>query len=157
MAWTRTTAALATAAATIVTLTGLAGPAHATYDPQPITLPWHPAGPVHASTQRSGVVYLGGILDGTGGIAAINASSGSLLWMVPADGDVRALTLSDDGSTLYAGGKFSTVGGATHRRLVALNVADHTVRSSPPPGSVTRPSTPSPTTTSSGWRSTATS
>ena len=127
MAWTRRIAACATAAATIMALTGLAGAAHAAYDPQPISLPWHPAGPVHASTQRGGVVYLGGKLDGTGGIAALDASSGSLLWMVPADGDVRALTLSDDGSTLFAGGKFLSVDGATHRNLVALNLADHTV------------------------------
>ena len=127
MRWTRRLALMATAATTIGTVLGFAAPANAAYNPQALTLPWTSAGPVHSSVASNGVVYLGGKLDGTGGIAAVVAGTGSLLWMVPTNNDVRALTLSPDGSTLYAGGKFSAVDGATHRHLVAMNVADHTV------------------------------
>jgi hypothetical protein len=104
-----------------------AAPANAAYSRQALTLPWNPAGPVHSSLASGSVVYLGGKLDGTGGIAAIDASSGNLLWLVPANNDVHSLTLSPDGTTLYAGGKFTTVAGTTHRHLVSINVADHTV------------------------------
>jgi hypothetical protein len=111
----------------VATVLGLAAPANAAYNTQAIALPWNPAGAVHASLAGNGVVYLGGKLDGTGGIAAVDPATGNLLWMVPANKDVRALALSADGSTLYAGGTFSTVDGATHRHLVAIDVASHTV------------------------------
>ena len=91
---------------------------------------WNPDGPVHALLDGGNVVYLGGKLDGTGGIAAVNASTGSLLWMLHASNDVRALALSPDGSTLYAGGSFTTVDGVAHRGVVAVNVANHTLVSS---------------------------
>jgi len=105
----------------------LAAPAHATYAVEPVSIGWHPTGAVHASVSGNGVVYLGGKLDGTGGIAAVNADTGNLLWMVPANNDVRALALSPDGSTLYAGGAFTTVNGATHKHVAALKVSDHSV------------------------------
>jgi hypothetical protein len=105
----------------------LAATANAAYSPEALALPWNPAGGVHASTTGNGVVYLGGKLDGTGGIAAVDATTGALLWLTPADNDVRALALSTDGTTLYAGGKFKTVDGVTHRHLVAINVADHSL------------------------------
>ena len=127
MRWTRASAHLATAAAAAATVLGLALPAQAAYQATPISLPWHPAGPVHASLAGNGVVYLGGKLDGTGGIAAVDATTGSLLWQVPTNGDVRALALSSNGSTLYAGGGFTTVNGVTHRHLVALSTATHTL------------------------------
>jgi hypothetical protein len=127
MRWTRRLACpIATATAVIAAL-GFAAPANASYAKAPLTLGWHPAGPVHSSLTLNGIVYLGGKLDGTGGIAAVDAASGDLLWMVPANNDVRALTLSPDGSRLYAGGQFSSVDGATHRHLVAIDLADHTV------------------------------
>jgi len=44
-----------------------------------------------------------------------------------ADGDVLALGLSADGGRLYAGGAFSTVGGAARRFLAALDAASGTV------------------------------
>jgi len=127
MRWTRRIATVAAAAASVATVVGFAAPANAAYAPQALTLPWHPAGVVHSSLASNGVLYLGGKLDGTGGIAAVNATTGALLWQVPANNDVHALALSPDGSTLYAGGKFSAVAGVTHRHLVAINVADHTV------------------------------
>ncbi|HEY2878213.1 PKD domain-containing protein [Nocardioides sp.] len=130
MRGTRTFALCATATATLVALLGFAGPAHAIYRAEPRPLAWNPDGPVHALLDGGNVVYLGGKLDGTGGIAAVNESTGALLWMLHASNDVRALALSPDGSTLYAGGRFTTVEGVTHRGVVAVNVANHTLVSS---------------------------
>jgi hypothetical protein len=127
MRWTRRFSYLTAVVASAVTVLGLAGPAEATYSPQPLTLGWHPLGPVHSSVSANGVVYVGGKLDGTGGIAAVAAGTGNLLWQIPANGDVRALTLSPDGSRLFAGGAFSTVNGVTKKHLVAINTADHTL------------------------------
>ena len=85
---------------------------------------------MHATLAGDHVVYLGGKLNGTGGIAAVSAATGGLLWMLPADKDVRALALSPDGATLYAGGSFTSVDGVTHRGVVAIDVAQHSVISS---------------------------
>jgi hypothetical protein len=125
MRWTRRLALLTAAAGTIATVLGFAAPAHANYSPAPVTLGWNPAGPVHSSVSRDGVVYVGGKLNGTGGIAAVDAATGNLLWLLPANNDVRALALSSDGDTLFAGGSFSTVDGLTHKHLVAIHVANH--------------------------------
>jgi hypothetical protein len=127
MRWTRRFAYLTAAAGTIVTVLGLAAPAQASYTEDPITLGWNPAGPVHSSVSGNGVVYVGGKLDGTGGIAALDADTGNLLWQIPANGDVRALTLSADGSRLYAGGGFNTVDAVTHKHLVVISTADHSI------------------------------
>ena len=119
------------AAATVTAvLIGLAGTAQAAYRVEPVSLAWHPAGPVHAMAARNGVVYLGGRLDGTGGVAAVSATNGRLLWMIRADNDVRALAVSPDGRRLYAGGSFTHVGGEAHRGVVAVGVARHRVISS---------------------------
>src|ERR1041385_1403933 len=110
--------AMVTTAATLVaTVLGFAAPAHAIYTEEPATLAWHPAGPVHSSVSRDGVVYLGGKLDGTGGIAAVDAATGNLMWLLPANKDVRALALSPDGSRLFAGGSFTAVNGQTRKHL----------------------------------------
>ena len=127
MRWTRRLACLTAVTSAIVTVLGFAAPAHASFTNDPVTLGWNPAGPVHSSVSQNGVVYVGGKLDGTGGIAAVDASTGNLLWQIPANGDVRALTLSPDGSRLYAGGGFSTVAGATHKHLVVIQTADHSI------------------------------
>jgi len=127
MRWLRSLGFLASGATSVATVLALAAPAQAAYSEQPISLPWHPAGPVHSSISRGGVVYLGGKLDGVGGIAAVDAGTGNLLWQVPANGDVRALALSGDGTRLYAGGSFTTVRGVTRQRLVALSVSNHNV------------------------------
>src|SRR3954471_21502320 len=126
MRWTRRVAFLTAVAGTIATVLGFAAPAHANYTENPVSLAWHPAGPVHSSAVGNGVVYVGGKLDGIGGIAAVDATTGDLLWMLPANNDVRALALSSDGSTLFAGGSFSTVAGQTHKHLAAIHVANHT-------------------------------
>jgi hypothetical protein len=127
MRWTRGFTYLAAAAAPVAGVIAFAAPAHAAYTVEPVALGWHPTGGVHASVSANGVVYLGGKLDGTGGIAAVNGDTGNLLWMVPANNDVRALALSPDGSTLYAGGAFTTVNGATPKHVAALKVSDHSV------------------------------
>jgi hypothetical protein len=119
-----------TAASTVAAVLAFAGPAHALYRAEPRPLAWNPDGPVHALLDGGNVVYLGGKLDGTGGIAAVSASTGALLWMLHASNDVRALALSPDGSTLYAGGSFTTVEGAAHRGVVAVDVAHHALVSS---------------------------
>jgi PQQ enzyme repeat len=127
MRLTRRHACLTAVTSVIVGVVGIAAPAHASYTNNPVTLGWHPAGPVHSSASQNGIVYVGGKLDGTGGIAAVDAATGNLLWQIAANGDVRALTLSPDGSRLYAGGGFSTVDGVTHKHLVVINTADHTI------------------------------
>jgi hypothetical protein len=127
MRWTRRFAYLTAAVSTIVTVLGFAAPAHASYTNEPISLGWNPLGAVHSSVSGNGVVYVGGKLDGTGGIAAVDAGTGNLLWQLPANGDVRALTLSADGTMLYAGGGFNTVDGASHKHLVVISTADHSI------------------------------
>jgi hypothetical protein len=125
MRWTRAWSC-ATAAVACAVL-GIVAPAQASYQPQPLTVGWHPTGPVHSSVSANGVVYVGGKLDGTGGIAAVDATTGDLLWQIPANGDVRALTLSRDRSRLYAGGGFTSVADQTRKHLVAIHTGDHTL------------------------------
>jgi hypothetical protein len=120
-------ALLSTVVGAVAIVVGFGTAAHASYTKEPATLGWHPAGPVHSSVSRGGVVYVGGKLDGTGGIAAVDAATGNLLWLLPASNDVRALALSADGSRLFAGGSFTAVNGQTRKHLVAINTADHSL------------------------------
>jgi hypothetical protein len=56
-------------------------------------------------------------------IAALDAATGTVdaTFIPNADNTVSALAVSADGSTVYAGGSFATIGGAPRRRLAALN------------------------------------
>lgn len=55
-------------------------------------------------------------------LAAFNRDSGALLsWNPGANNTVRALAVSADRRTVYAGGLFSTAGGASNSRIAALN------------------------------------
>ena len=79
------------------------------------------AGVVYAITQIGGLTYIGGqfaSVDGTprANVAAIR-SDGSLdaTWNPSTDGIVYALAAASDGSKVFLGGEFTTVGGATHR------------------------------------------
>ena len=112
--------------ALVVVTAGLAtaGPVAATVAPDPVVGPtgWVPDGPVLAVAQGNGRVYVGGAF--TGGVAALDASTGALVWKGTTDGPVRALALTPDGTHLLAGGKFTTVSGAGHRRLALLRVSD---------------------------------
>jgi hypothetical protein len=64
-------------------------------------------------------VYVGGAF--TGGVVALSANGGALLWNGNANGDVTALALSN--GHLLLGGAFTTVGGATHRKLASVNAS----------------------------------
>jgi hypothetical protein len=127
MRWTRALTFLGTVGTAVAVVLGFPSPALASSQPEPVTLGWHPAGPVHSSVSAGGVVYLGGKLDGTGGIAAVSAATGNLLWLLPANNDVRALALSPDGTRLFAGGSFTAVTGQTRRHLAAINTSDHSL------------------------------
>ena len=108
---------------------GAAGSAAADYSSDPSgPTGWVPDGPVLAVATSGSRVFVGGGF--TGGVAALDASTGALLWTGSANGDVRALALSSDGTHLLAGGLFSRVGGARHANLASLRVGDGT----PEPG-----------------------
>ena len=104
-----------------------ASPVSAQYDNDPLTRDWRADGSVHSSVSSGSRIFVGGQFDGGGGIAALNANTGALLWEVQTDGDVRALAVSEDGSTLYAGGGFTVANGFTRRHLVALDVTDGSI------------------------------
>jgi outer membrane protein assembly factor BamB len=114
-------AAIAAATTTTVVATAAFAPsAFAAYAPDPVVGPtWHPDRPVNSVLYSGNRVYIGGTF--TGGVAALDATTGALLWNANADGDVRALALSSDGSQLLAGGAFTHVNGVTHRKLASLN------------------------------------
>ena len=99
-----------------------AAPAAADYGSDPIGPAWVPDGPVLAVATSGSRVFVGGGF--TGGVAALDASTGALLWSGDAAGDVRALALSSDGTHLIAGGLFSRVGGERHANLASLRVGD---------------------------------
>ena len=98
--------------------------AGATVAPSPVVGPvdWVPDGPVHAITSSGDTLYVGGAF--TGGFAALDATTGALKWTGTADKDVRALAVSPDGSHLLVGGSFTTVSGATHRKLASVGITD---------------------------------
>src|SRR5918998_4910054 len=85
-------------------------------------------GTVDASGQVSAIlrlgdrVYLGGKFNHVNGeprarLAAIDAATGELTdWNPGADGEVRALAASSDGTRIFAGGEFTEVGGGPPRR-----------------------------------------
>ena len=58
-------------------------------------------------------------------LAAINVATGAPVtsWRPQPDGDVEALELSNDGTTLFAGGLFNKLGTQTHHKLGAVNAA----------------------------------
>jgi outer membrane protein assembly factor BamB len=102
-----------------------AAPASAAYAPTP-TGPtgWVPDGPVLSVVTSGSRVFVGGTF--TGGLAALDAATGALLWTGHADGGVRALALSADGTHVIAGGTFLTVDGARHRKIASIDVATGT-------------------------------
>jgi concanavalin A-like lectin/glucanase superfamily protein len=103
---------------------------------------WQTNGVVWSIAHANGVVYLGGNFTsvrppgapaGTNEVirnrlAAFDAATGELLPFDPnVDGDVRAMTVSSDGSTLYVGGDFRTVSDIHVTRLVAFDTASGSV------------------------------
>jgi hypothetical protein len=106
--------------ASAAVVVGLAPAASAAYAVEPIGPSWVPNGGVHAVVASGDTVYVGGSF--TGGVAALRADTGALLWNGNANGDVRALALGPNGNLLL-GGAFTTVGGATHRKIAAVSAA----------------------------------
>ena len=103
--------------------------------PQPT---WQANATVYAIVRSGGTIYLGGaftqVISHDGQIvarnhlAAFDAQTGEVTaWNPGADNTVRALALSADGGTVYAGGSFRTVGGKTRTRLAAIDAATGTV------------------------------
>lgn len=109
----------------LVASIGLAPAASAQYDSNPIgPTGWVPDGPVFAVAVSGDRVFVGGGF--TGGVAALDATSGALQWTGNANDTVRALAVSSDGSHVIAGGAFTAVDGATHRKLASLQAATGT-------------------------------
>lgn len=82
------------------------------------------------AADQGGRLYVGGNFGRLGGravprLGAVSQSTGAVdpAFVPNPNGTVRALALSDDGSRLYAGGGFSTVGGANRPGAAELNVA----------------------------------
>lgn len=100
---------------------------------------WQTNGIVWGMAATNGVVYLGGDFTsvrppgsppGSGEvarnrIAAFDANTGALLpFQHDMNGIVRELTVSPDGTRLYAGGNFTTVDGVTRNRIAAFRTSD---------------------------------
>jgi trimeric autotransporter adhesin len=108
-----------------------AGGAEAALDGTPDAT-WQTDGRVRAVTYAHGVVYLGGSFThvsppggGTSAVrnhvAAFDADTGNLLpWNPNADEAVSALAV--DGSTVYLGGRFGTVGGKQRAHVAAVKL-----------------------------------
>lgn len=109
--------------------------------PTPATLGTAPEDAVGANDRISAIVragdriYLGGrftALENKDGrsiarnrLAAVDANTGEVVadWNPNADGTVRAMALSPDGSRLYVAGSFTNVGGYGRKRLAAIHLA----------------------------------
>jgi len=83
-----------------------------------------------ALSPDNSTLYIGGNFSTVGGVtynhlAAINTSNGaaSTTFNPNVNGQISALALSSDGTILYTGGSFTTVGGVTYNRLAAINTS----------------------------------
>ena len=90
---------------------------------------------VYALAVSGSTVYAGGYFGSIGGqprasIAALNAADGSATSWDPSGhyftGPAVVETLAVAGSTIYAGGVFTTIGGQTRNNIAALNATDGT-------------------------------
>jgi hypothetical protein len=94
---------------------------------------WNPGadGPVNDLAVAAGSVFAGGEFSAIAGeprafLAAVTTEGTISSWNPSADGPVRAVAAKKDGTTLYAGGEFSTIGGAERRNVAALHTSDAT-------------------------------
>lgn len=107
--------------------------ARADYSPTPRTTTWSPTdGRVYAIERIGDTVYVGGSFtnlrspngatQARSRLAAFDAATGALLpWNPGANGEVRALQASSDGSGLFVGGAFSSIAGVNRNRLAELS------------------------------------
>jgi hypothetical protein len=86
------------------------------------------AGGVYGMDLANGKTYIGGLFTRVGGkvhanVAAINNADGTVdsTFNPSTDGRVRAVAVSEDGSMVFIGGTFTTVGGEPHANLAALD------------------------------------
>jgi trimeric autotransporter adhesin len=95
-------------------------------------------GRVSAIVRVGSTIFIGGSFtsitrkDGTSvtrhRLAAIDAATGDpKAWNPDADGPVRALAASPDGTRIFAGGDFTSVGGRSRRRLAKIDAASGSV------------------------------
>jgi hypothetical protein len=85
---------------------------------------------VLAVTATATRVYLGGKFATVNGasasrVAAVDPTTGALntSWSASADGEVRAIALSPDGTSVYLGGAFNAINGAAQKKLAKLSTA----------------------------------
>ncbi len=83
---------------------------------------------VHALSPGAAGIFIGGAFSSVGGvtrerIAAIDLSSGGLdaSFNVGTNARITTMQLSGDGTTLYVGGEFTSVGGQPRNHIAALN------------------------------------
>lgn len=136
------------AAATAVTLVGIAGaavaePTGATPGESPLSAApapmWQANGVVWAMAYTEGIVYSGGSFTSVrppgaaagqqqtaqARLAAFNANTGGFVnWRPTLNGPVTALDVSPDGNRLYVGGDFTQVNGQTRNRLAAFDITN---------------------------------
>ena len=128
----RLLAALALLGLTLGTLVVASAPASAAVDDRTPANGWRPSGGTAYALARAGdMVIIGGtftaMVSPTGTttarsrLAAVSASTGALLpWAPNPNGEVRAVTVSADGQTVYVGGTFTSIGGAARANLAAV-------------------------------------
>jgi hypothetical protein len=125
------------AGGTFLTVNGTSRKRAVAVDPASGTvLDWNPStnGTVHALAAGASHVYVGGNFTFAGGrdigrIASVNPTSGLAdpAFAPRPDAGVRALSLTPDGTTLYAGGSFKTVGGASRPGIASVNAGTGSV------------------------------
>ena len=131
---------VAATVAAVASATAGVGPAAAAIATTP-TATWTPTtGRVYAVTRVGGTIVIGGTFtalwspDGKttvtrNRLAAFDATTGALLaWNPGASDVVRALEPSADGTGVYVGGAFTTIGGVAQARLALVALATGTVR-----------------------------
>jgi hypothetical protein len=109
----------------VALLIGHTAPVSKAYPVTPAPLAWEPDDRVHALAAHGDRLYVAG--EFTGGIAAVDAATGELLWTAGADNTALAVAVSEDGTRVMAGGTFLNVNGEPRERLVALNAQDGSV------------------------------